>query len=693
MAKTPSAPAPSNLGAGSLCLYENDGRPFIGVCLSLKNQKFTVLNNRNREVELPGFRLHKLKGLIPAEVQGKESSALYLAKLFDAAEKASLTLNLEELWSTVVEAARDYSSDELGEVLWTSPTLENQITLRLALVTDRIFFKRGTEGFSPRPIAVVDELKRSERSKAERVKAQELALAVFAERQKNPSRSIPAELQSTVHTLLEVAAGCPEIENNRLKEAKDFVDFCAEKLKLDLRGSRDQRMIHFLESTHLLTANTNLAFIRHRFDFERTTAVHEASQNLPKPEALLKDTQQFGDRLDLTGIQCFTIDDISTKDMDDAISLERSRDGYRLGIHITDAASYITPASELDAEAKRRATSLYCPEMTVNMLPDELSEDVLSLSAGNIRLTLSCLLELDHRFAILRSEVKPSFLRVTRRCTYKEIDDLLYQSDSEFHTLYNIASSFEQKRIEKGALKGGKKEMLVTVAADGSLSLLEVDENSPARSLVAECMVLANTIFAEYGAANGLPLIYRGQSAPEIQEPSESEETNSGSAQGYTTRSKLKKSYTSVTPVKHSSLALDAYIQATSPIRRYADIINQRQILSHVQTGKGVHSAEDLEAILKEIEEPLGRAQAISKETKRFWLLRYLQELAKRDPIVHGVVLRTDLRTPLVEIQEVLMPTLVKFEQPVRAGDQVRLRICKIDPRNGFARFEFIAFI
>jgi exoribonuclease-2 len=678
---------------GSLCIYEHDGRPLLAVCLGTKAQKTLLLNQRGREAELPAYRLCLLGEKLPPQVQGREQTAEYLSDLASKSESRSQTIQLEELWLTLVSSEKEYSSHELSDLLLGSTKLEAHFALRLALLSDRIYFKRGATGFIPRSVEVVEELKKSEKSRAEKAKAQESALEFFSKRHKDKSSPVPPELTHSVRTLLEVAAGCAEIENNQLKEAKEIVDFCAERLKLELRGSREQRIIHFLEYAGLLTPNTNLAFIRQRFNLERPKSIEEKARALQVPTTLESLQQLFGPREDLSEVFSFSIDDVSTKDMDDAISLERTRDGYRLGIHITDAAALIPAQSELDTEAKRRAISIYCPEIVVNMLPEVLSEGALSLIAGQLRLALSCIIELDHRFSILATRVTPSIIRVGKRYTYKEVDESLYQSESELHLLYNITSHFEEQRIQKGALKGGKKEMLVVLDASGGLSLNEIDENSPARSLVAECMVLANSVFAEFGDKNNIPLIYRGQSAPEPSEPNEGDENSDSSAQTYQLRSKLKKSFTSVTPVRHTSLALDAYIQATSPIRRYADIVNQRQLISFIKGGKAEHDAKEIEELIKSLDDPLATAQAISKETKRFWLLRYLQERARTDAIVHGIVLRTDLRTPLVEIQEVLMPTLVRFEQTVKPGDQVKLRVCKIDPRQGFARFEFIEFI
>ncbi|MBX7145631.1 MAG: RNB domain-containing ribonuclease, partial [Oligoflexia bacterium] len=478
----------------------------------------------------------------------------------------------------------------------------------------------------------------------------------------------------------------------RLRDAKEVADFCGEKLKLELRGSREQRMATLLQAAHVLTPHTNLAFARKRYSWARPRAVHEASARLTLPNTVDEIKREFGaQRVDLTHLHTFTIDDVSTQDMDDAISFERSRDGFSLGIHISDVASLLPLNSVLEQEALRRGTSIYAPERTANMLPDTLAENLFSLREGQLRLTMSCLIELNQRLEISKAAIVPSIIKVARRYNYAEVDEMLYKADSELHTLYNISSGLEAIRIENGAFRAGKREIIVGPSPDGGLRLVEIDENSPARSTVSELMVLANRVLADYGARHRLPLIYRGQTAPDPSEHSESaHDIPEGPAQDYSMRSRLKKSFTSVTPARHASLALDAYIQATSPIRRYADIVNQRQLLAHLAGQTPPHSAEDLEKIIEALSEPLAVAQSISKESKRFWLLRYIEHLQSKNELLTGVVLRTDLRHPLVEIRELVMPTLAKIEVPVKPGDVLQFRIQRVDARNDILRLEVV---
>lgn len=682
----------SGLQAGALVVYENDGRPLVAAVLSFKNQKYQVLNQRGREVDLPALRLHALPGRLPPELATTDEKAAHLEQLAQKALEESAQVDLSEIWSFVVSDDREYETEELATLYFGKEAVAKHLVLHLALVSDRIFFKRKDSSFSPRPHAVVEELKKSEHSRLERLHLQELTLAAFRARLKDPQSQIPPEVQPIVHLLTEVAAGVTELDNSKQKDAKEILDLCSEKLSIPLQGSRENRAYQMLDRVGIITANTNLAFVRHRYPLSFSKEVVQEAASLVVPK-VLEDFKKAAreQRIDLTTLDCFTIDDVSTRDMDDAISIERTRDGYRLGVHVSDVASLIAPESILDRDAYTRATSIYAPERTVHMLPPLLAEDKLSLVVGEARPTLSCLVDISQDFRVLTTSVVPSIIKVRNRYTYDQVDALLEDPHSEINTVYNIASSLEAERIAHGALKMGKREMQVVLEPDGDFRLIEVDEDSPARSMVGEMMVLANSIMAKMAAEKNIPLLYRGQDAPEGEAAEADYEGAEGPASEYAIKSKLKKSFVSVKPVRHSSLALDAYIQATSPIRRYTDIINQRQLLALIQTGKALYSSEQCLAFIENLETPLARAQAISKETRRFWVLRALEKLSRKQKVFHGTVLRTDLKNPLVELRELLAPFLVKVPFPVKPGDRIDIEVLKVDARSDYVRLEATA--
>ena len=684
--KNPAAPSDQGFPAGTLCMYEHDGTPLIGAVLSFKKQKYQILNQRGREVELPGFRLHRLPGALPPNLDTTTARSSWLADFGAAALTASLAIDLAEIWSFVVGENSHLSSEKLTQAYYGRVELREHTALRLALMTDRIYFKRHEDTFEPRPTETVEELRRSEESRRRKAELQEEFVTLVAARLRDPAIPLPDPLRSFIRLLEDVAVGAEEIDNNRHREAKDLLNAVSEAVHLDLPGSREQRAFTLLEQIHHFTENSNLAFIRHRPPLEFPPEVEAEGQSITAP-ATLAAWPDAAIRRDLTALEAITIDDASTRDMDDALSVRQTEAGYELGIHVSDVAAIVPRGSLLDREARLRATSIYCPDETVHMFPDAVAVNRCSLVAGEVRPVLSCLITLDRHFGILRTEIVPALIKVRERLSYDTADERLDRDDPLLSLLFNIASTFEAERLANGAIKVQKHEVIVALDEQGGLRLIEIDENAPSRNLVGEMAVLANSLFAHFAVTHRLPAVFRGQEPPD-DDSDPGAGLPAGPAYDYAQRSKLKKSTTSLSPQRHASLALDAYLQATSPIRRYVDLCHQRQFLTFLRHGRPEYSREEMETMLHEVEQPLIRANAISRETRRYWALRYLRQVAAAGRPIAGTVIRTDLKNPLIELDEIHIPVLGRIDSPVQRGDRVSLRITAVDPRTDYLRLE-----
>jgi exoribonuclease-2 len=534
-------------------------------------------------------------------------------------------------------------------------------------------------------------LKIAEESKKRKVTIREATVACVAQRAKDPTASIPSDIEENLALMAEVAAGVAHTDQARQKEGKELIHLCAQALKVSDNAPIERQAFDVLLRCGYFTKDSNLSFIRHDIPTRYSQDSLEEAQRFTVPSRL----EDFPEedralRIDLTGKHAFTIDDISTQDMDDAISIERTPDGYELGIHITDVAWAIKPDSAVDREARRRATSLYCADQTVNMLPQALSDMKLSLRQGEVRPCLSVVAQLSENFAIRDWTVVPSFIRVAQRYTYDDVDLLLEHEDETLMRVYHIATECEQDRIRRGAVRVHRREVVPFVEEDGSVRLLEIDEESPARSLIAELMILANSLMAQFAVRNNLPVLFRGQERPDENARQAAVDVPEGPAKDFTTRSKLKKSTVSFEPHYHAGLGLDAYIQATSPIRRYLDLCHQRQFLSFFHGLKPWITKSEFEPLAAEVEMHLNSANLASRETKRYWLLRYLEQRKRGTPIT-GTVVRLDTKSPLVELDEVYITVFVKTNKPVRMGEQVSVKVVSVDPHADYVRLEVVA--
>lgn len=675
---------------GTLVMFENEQTALIGVVLDQKKDRFLILNERGREVELAPQRLHKIPGLMPIEASTREKQLNQLHLIRREAEKLSETIVVEDLWNVVRENGRQYSDHELYELLFDKPETATYLALRTTLLQDKIFFKRDKEGFIPRSAEIIDELKRAEVARQLKRELEIETVEFLTQRLAGNDIATPERLTGIVNLLKECAAGSERIDHGKQKDVREILQLFTDRAQIELRGSIEERSFELLKRIGLFHKNTNLVLYRYNPRIKFSDEVLAESSNITVPQNIEQVPEQYRTSVrDLTHIELMTIDDSSTKDMDDALSIEQTQDGYRLGVHISNVALMLPESSALEREALLRATSIYNSDLTINMLPETLSEDRFSLRAGVVRPALSCIFELDHRFAITGRELTLSLVRVARRLSYDEVDNFLAHDDHDLSLLYNIASHFEQKRIEGGAVKVQKGDAIVTISAEGTLGLMEVDEQSPARALVGEMMVLANGFMAEFAQENQIPLIFRGQPQPDRSRTIDPR-IPEGPAREYALRSLLKKSTLSFEAVPHASLGLTAYAQITSPIRRYADIINQRQLIDFIALGRARYDTNALASFTEAIEAPIARSNQISRETKRFWLLRYLEEGLAHKTTLWGTIIRTDLKFPIIELEGTYLSVPVRNDKTVKAGDRVQVRINSVQPHSDQVRLEIV---
>src|SRR6202035_52981 len=214
----------------------------------------------------------------------------------------------------------------------------------------------------------------------------------------------------------------------------------------------------------------------------------------------------------------FTIDDEETLEVDDALTCEVTADGQlRAGIHIALVSDFVAQGGAMDREAAARATTVYLPETTVRMLPDEICCARASLTAGERRPVLSTSVLLGPDGKLLNSVITPLNLRIGWRLSYAQADRILGGEEAieedvttALRRLYQAALELRERRRRAGAILIQRREPKVRVHGD-EIEIEVIDNNSPSRLLVAEFMVLNNFVAASYAAEHRIPIIYRVQ--------------------------------------------------------------------------------------------------------------------------------------------------------------------------------------
>ena len=381
-------------------------------------------------------------------------------------------------------------------------------------------------------------------------------------------------------------------------------------------------------------------------------------------------------RRDLTALPVFTVDESTTRDIDDGLSLEPRDDGYLLGIHISDASEIVVPGSALDVEAYRRMASLYTPDGTIPMLPQRLSEEMGSLTPDAPRLALSLLVSLGQDYQVVEWQAVPSVVRSRARLTYEEVDEALEGGESPqaatLRTLHAAAQALKRQRLQDGAVEFRRPELKVWVEADGDIGV-KVEGPTPARRLVAEFMVLANRLLAEFCRERSVPAVFRHQARVSLDDLPETNET----VWTYLALRRMRPGEMSVDPKPHGTLGLQAYLQATSPLRRYPDMVLQRQIVHYLRHGGPLYDRDTLASLLYPAEMRLRELARAEDERKRYWFLKYLGSRTGAE--LEGAVLDRRGHHALVELAAFPYRTSLYLVHPLEPGEVVHMRLEGVD--------------
>ena len=410
---------------------------------------------------------------------------------------------------------------------------------------------------------------------------------------------------------------------------------------------------------------------------------------------LLADQCLAGDasRQDLAGQHVVTIDDQDTREIDDGLALETFADGrQRLWIHIADPGRLVAADSPLDLEARRRASSLYLARGSLSMFPPSLAHGPMSLRSGQRCAAWSIWVELDASGAVQADGIERSWIQPTYRLTYADADELIELAPPQEADLLAIHALLERRR----AWRAGQGALMMDdpegrIRSRGELAEVEVVEPSASRRMVAEAMVLAGALVAERGERQGLALPYRSQPACDLPPAAELEQLPSGPVRHAAIKRCLSRGQVGTTPAPHFSLGLGAYAQATSPIRRYGDLLVQRQ-LEALREGKPALTEQAVAQLIQELESPLRQGIQIAREDQRHWLQVWVEQQQQRQwPGQFLRWLRQEHQLGLVWIEEICQSLPCQCPGRSAPGDGLLVRVAAVDSLSDLLRLDAVA--
>ncbi|QEY33388.1 RNB domain-containing ribonuclease [Synechococcus sp. RSCCF101] len=393
--------------------------------------------------------------------------------------------------------------------------------------------------------------------------------------------------------------------------------------------------------------------------------------------------EQPGDRerRDLCGLRCFTLDDPGTEEIDDAVGISTTPEGEELiWVHIADPARLIEPGSPLDREARRRATSLYLASGTIPMFPMALARGPFSLRQGLRCPAFSAAIRLGPEGALQSVQLMRSWIRPTYRLSYEEGQELLELAppgDDDLLRLERLLDRHRQHRVTRGALLMEQNEG--RLRSEEGRALVEVVEPSRARSLVAEAMILMGEAAAHAAIEERLCLPFRGQVPAELPPETELLALPAGPVRHCAIRRCLSRGVMAATPQAHFSLGLPAYVQATSPIRRYTDLVCHRQLQAGLAGAAAMDEAE-LRALLDDLDPPLRQASQIAREDQRHWQQVWFEQHARdRWSAVFLRWLRPQDGLGLVRLEEECLEVAAGCPAACQPGERLVLTVAEAD--------------
>src|SRR5215212_4691350 len=380
--------------------------------------------------------------------------------------------------------------------------------------------------------------------------------------------------------------------------------------------------------------------------YEALFASIGTSRTFPKKvdeEAEVVARRERGERRDLRHLPTITIDGADAKDFDDAISMERTGDGYIVWVHIADVTHYVEPGSALDKQARFRGNSVYLPGTVAPMLPRRLSDDVCSLRPLEERAAVTVEMEVDGEGETRSFRAFRSVIVSDARLTYEGVDAFLggegvVERSDLIMTAYELSRRLKVRAARRGKLELSGREPDYQIGEDGVPVGAGVRRSTPARELIEELMVLANESVAKMLGSNkgGVFRVHErpdeesleqlGERLTAVGMQAEPTPENLGTisqmaksdAVNYLILRSIPRAIYSPNDLGHYGLALEHYTHFTSPIRRYADVLVHRALLDN-------EPPEDLAGVASAVSEREYRSvicERTADEYTLMWLMR-----------------------------------------------------------------------
>jgi exoribonuclease-2 len=496
----------------------------------------------------------------------------------EAAQKTADDMDLDFLWEA--SGAEEFDYQDLGKDYFghTPDAVENAALLIKLHGAPMYFYRKGRGRYKPAP---EDALKAALAGEERKRKQAELLARYVAELS---AFTLPQELKPLLNQLL----------------------YAPEKGALETKALEQASAATNLSIPHLLEKCGAIPSTR---DYHLNRFLMEWFPQGPG----FGDVAVVDNHLDLplADVSAFSIDDETTTEIDDAFSLVKLDDGsMRVGVHIAAPALGIAPGSELDALARKRLSTVYMPGDKITMLP-EAAVNVFTLKEGAACPALSTYFIVAPDYSITAMDLRVERVNIAANLRHERLEPLFnigtigngadYRYREELEWLWHFADHLEEKRGAKDKGRSLIPEYMFKVDND-RVRIIHRERGTPIDKVVAEMMILVNSKSGQLAAEHQFAAMYRAQ--------------QSG------------KTRMTTDPLPHQGLGVSHYTWTSSPLRRYVDLVNQRQLIAHIRGEAPPYTAkgEEMQSAMRAFETAYDAYNDFQRNMERYWTLRYIQQ-------------------------------------------------------------------
>lgn len=565
-------------------------------------------------------------------------------------------VDLSMMWECLEEET-PYTMHELLAAYFSTYAERQAGALFIALSQDKHYFAWRDGSFVKTPPATVEANRKREKAERERRSAESNLLAWL--------KGTVATVDLAADNMKKMVDGIKKLALEGEENASNEARRLAQSLEMDADA-----LLDVLEEKGLIDPDVNEALYRFQLHSEYPQSARDESQKLIATPLNLEG------RASVRDIWNIAIDDAETEEVDDAISYHQEDGCHVVGVHIADVSCVVPPGGPLDNFAKNRFATLYFPETRLPLFPFALVKKKLTLSAQDPRPTVSGFFYFDDAGNLVRSRFAETVLLLSRRGTYEESTGALGE-DPSFRKLHEIAVALRDKRVQAGAIITQIPDLKIKVK-DGKVALHLVPMNTPGHLVVSELMILFNAGLGEKFMREQIPALFRVQSqksepvAVDLADP----------LYPLKLRWSMGAASLSVTPSPHYSVGAAAYTWATSPIRRYSDLIAHRQLIACLRQQPLPYPQAVLEEIKIQLERLEKAVKSVEIARNLYWIYKYLK--TNKDKVYQAVVSRViENQKVMVFIPELLQEFPHHVERLSEAVEGVRLslRVVEAYPR------------